>query len=561
MKTSKRTKPSRARAPAPPPARVPSRLVWLGKRIALALFLTLLFFGSIEGVLRAVGFTYAPREKKLWKPTVAGFVGTFEYYIQTHFAPPGYMWVSEPNTLHTDRYGFRKPEIPIHKEPGKFRVAFLGGSTTQGANRPYPERTIRLLNAAAGTNRYEMLNIACSSYSSHQSRMALERWGLPRKPDLAIIYHGWNDSLVAEDGFSDHEKDVAMNALAAGGAQAGAKRLARLRVFHGVGRLIDVLDVGWPRIRVPPDRFERNLSEMVRMCRDAGVQPMLVIRPNSRRRPLPPITETAAAAYRKAGFPDEPVARYDAVHRRYTEIARQVAQRHGALTFDALAVLDDLQARRAQGEFGDDIEIFMHDAIHIFEFAEEKLAIELACAIAPDLAPRIRAFTQTPEYHLALAREFLVDVQAFEAAWHAREAIRRAGGSLPEAEEVLARAEELFEFVRLFREGRWGGTDNDFDSKMRKLQRCLAIRPSDFGVCLQIYRVCIYMQRIEHAAAAMAPFVPANADDAYQWLSFTLQSHVAAHRRQQARETALQILKIRPDDAHAAHILRALHSG
>jgi tetratricopeptide (TPR) repeat protein len=561
MKTNKRPKPPLTRAPAPPPARKPSRLAWLGKRIALGLCLTLLFFGAIEGVLRAVGFAYTPREKKLWKPTVAGFVGTFEYYIETHFAPPGYMWVSEPNTLHTDRYGFRKPEIPFQKEPGKYRVAFLGGSTTQGGNRPYPERTIRLLNIAAGTNRYEMLNIACSSYSSHQSLIALQRWGLPRKPDLAIIYHGWNDSLVAEDGFSDHEKDVAMNALVAGSAQAGAKRLARLRVFHGVGRLIDALDLSWPRIRVPPDRFDRNLSEMARMCREAGVEPMFFIRPNSRRRPLPEISETAAAAYRKAGFPEEPVARYDAIHRRYTDIVRQVAQRYNARTFDALGVLDDLQARRALGEFGDDIEIFMHDAIHIFEFAEEKLAIELACAIAPDLAPRIRAFTESADYHLALAREFLEDDQVFEAAWHAREAIRRAGGVHPDAQAVLAQAESQYEFVRLFREGKWGGTDDDFASKIRKLQRCLAMRPSDFGVCLQIYRVCVFMQRIEEAAAAMAAFVPANTNDAYQWLTFTLQSHAAAQRWREAGNTALEILKIRPNDPQAQQLLRALRGG
>ena len=547
--------------PAPPAARA-SRTAYFAKRIALAAVVTLAFFGALEGALRAIGFRHTPRQKLLWKPTVAGFTGTYEYYIQTSFAPPGYLWISEPNTLHTDRYGFRKPEIPFQKEPGKYRVAFLGGSTTHGANRPYPERTIRLLNAAAGVNRYEMLNIACSSYSTHQSVMALERWGLPRKPDLVIIYHGWNDANVADDGYADHEKDILVPLHGAGDGAPRARRVAALRGYHLLGLLLERLDVRWPRIRVAPDRFERNLEHMARMTRDAHARTMIFTRPSSQRRPLPAISDTAALAYRKAGFPAEPEARYAALHRAYVDIQQRVAARHPhAELFDAYRVLEEIQARKAAGEFGDAIDIFMRDAIHIFEFAEELLAVELACAIAPDLAERVRAIAASADYHLALAREFLVDDQVFEAAWHAREAIRLAGGAHPEAEETLRRAEANYAFVRLFREGRWGGTDDDFDSKIRKLQQCLAIRPSDFGVCLQIFRVCIYMQRIEHAAAAMASFVPANTNDAYQWLSFTLQSHAAARRWQEAGNTALEILKIRPNDPQALQVVRALRGG
>lgn len=527
------------------------------QRIALAILATALFLGISEFVLAASGFRHKPREKVLFKPTIAGFIRTMEYLIPTHFSPPGYLWISQPDTLQTDRYGFRKPEIPFEKPPGKYRIAFLGGSTTQGANRPYPERTVRLLNASVGAHFFEMLNIACSAYSTHQSLMALERWGLPRKPDLVIIYHGWNDASVASDGYPDHRKDKWMPTDGHIATNVPLRRwIASLRLYQALSLALEKLDADWPQLRVPPDQFESNLEKMVRMARDAGARVMVFTRPASHRRPLPDVTPIAALAYKKAGFPDDPEERYKAIHQTYTAIQRRVVERNpGAELFDASAVLDRIQARHAAGEFGPDIEIFYRDAIHITEFAEQLLAEELACAIAPELAGRIRFIVNSDRYHFLMAEQFLDDMQVFEAAWHARTCIQLAGGSHPEAEKILRQAEEQFEFARLFREGRWGGADGDFDTKLRKLQKCLSMRPSDLGVCLQIFRLHIYMNRLADAAQAMSGFQPANDRDEYQWRVFTLQSHKAAGRWSEAVQTARRILELRPDDAEARDIV------
>ena len=266
------------------------------KKLSFSILFTILFFSVIEIALRGLKFQYEPRKKLLWKPTVSGFVGTYEFYIPTHFEPPGYIWVSAPNTPLTDRYGFRRPEIPYAKPPGKIRVAFLGGSTTQGGYRPYPERAIRLLNNAMGTNIYEMLNVACSSYSTHQSLIALKRWVLPRDPDIVVIYHGWNDIMVQSDGFSDHVKDVLLT-VNKGPLGRLLSNVRRLRIAQLVGKVVDAADRSWPEQRVPFDRFVSNLKKMVKMCAEKGAHVVIVIRPECQRRPLPPLDEVGQAHY------------------------------------------------------------------------------------------------------------------------------------------------------------------------------------------------------------------------------------------------------------------------
>lgn len=480
-------------------------------RALAALSLSLLFLGGLEFALEAFDFTYTPKRKILWKPIISGFVGTLAYEIPTEFSPPGYLWVAAPNTFLTDSHGFRRPEIPFEKRAGTTRIAFLGGSTTQGGLRPYPERTIRLLNEAAGTNRFEALNVACSSYSTHQSLRALSRWVLPRAPDVLVIYHGWNDIDVAGDGYPDHQKDLAATLATSKAWARSADWLLRLRLTQALAWLWDRKKTPSPSLRVPFERFERNLEQMLRLASKRGVRCILFTRPATDRRPLPGYTPVAMQAYRSLGLPANPEQCYLALHQRVNESIRAVAARNpGTQIFDANTIVANLQARHRAGELGEEIHIFMRDGVHLYEFAEEFLAIELASVLVPELENRIRDLVQTPSYHFARARDFLEDEQAFEAEWHAREAIRTSGARFPEAEKVLRQARANFEFARLFRAGRWGGEGDAFDEKLRKLERCLEIRPSDFGVCLQIYRIGVYYQRPHEALRAINAFRPAN---------------------------------------------------
>ncbi|MBP7830648.1 MAG: SGNH/GDSL hydrolase family protein [Kiritimatiellae bacterium] len=529
----------------------------LFKRLLLSLVMTALVLAVLEGVLRLAGFRHEPRQKLLWKPTVAGFIGTEEFYIQTDFAPPGYLWVSQPNTPFTDRYGFRRPEVPIEKKPGQFRVAFLGGSTTQGGYRPYPERVIRLLNAATGGARYEMLNVGCSSYSTHQSLIALERWVLPRHPDLVIVYHGWNDQLVQSDGFSDHEKDRLLPAAPSGGSP-WAQRLQVLRLAQGVGRLIEAVDRSWPRPRVPLERFRRNLDGFAGQCRARDTRLMIFVRPESRRYPLPAYEAGALDHFGRVYQTTNTLDLYKAIHADYSAAQRQ--PREGAEVFDAWAVVNRLYERQQAGEFGPGVEVWQNDSIHLRPLGEELLAQELAPAIAPEAAEAVKAFIQSGRYWSFLAGEFLNERLPHEAVYCARRAQEADPALAAAMNELTGRATNDFEFVELFEQGRWGGTDTVIESKLAKLAKCLEMRPGDHGVVVQIFRTCLYSGRAELAADAMAGYQPSTAPQRYEWLGIRLQSLMAGNRLEEAEAAAVEMLKINPREAQVRGALQQIRA-
>lgn len=527
------------------------------KRILLSAVMTLLVLGGLEGGLRVAGYHHEPRQRLLWKPTVAGFIGTHEFYIQTDFAPPGYIWVSQPNTPYTDRYGFRRPELPVEKTPGQFRVAFLGGSTTQGGYRPYPERVIRLLNAATGGTRYEMLNVGCSSYSTHQSLIALDRWVLPRDPDLVIVYHGWNDQLLSSDGYSDHEKDRLLPAASAEGS-SWAARLKSFRLAQFAGRLAELADRSWPRPRVPLDRFRRNLDRFAATCRARNKPLLLFVRPETSRRPIPDYDPEAFRRYSRLYGTTNTVEIYKAIHADYSAVQRE--PREGAAVFDAWLAVNRISGRQAAGEFGPGVEVWASDGIHLRPLGEELLAQELAPVIAPEAAEAVHRFVSGGRYWSFLAAEFLVEKLPHEAAYCARRAKEADPALAAEMDGLIARAEAEYEFFRLFEDGRWGGADTRFESKLEKLKECLRLQPADHGVVIQIFRTCLYSNRPELAADALAGYQPASPRERYEWLGMKLQSLLAGERLYEAEQVARQLQEINPRDAQVRGLLEQLRS-
>jgi len=455
--------------------------------------MVVLVFAGAELCIRFCGFEYKPRCKLLWKPTVAGFQGTIEFYVNTVAAPPGYMWVSEPDTPITDQYGFRKPELPIDKDPWKVRVAFLGGSTTQGGYRPYPERAIRLLNNALDTDRYEGLNVACSSYSTHQSLIALERWVLPRNPNVVVIYHGWNDAGVQSDGYADHEKDFVASHSEHFSTNSFAAALLNLRISQAIGKVVHSLDKDWPRPRVPPEQYRRNLERMVTLCKQRGIRVILISRPESLRRPLPNVGDIEYRAFSKWADTTNPEELYAAKHRLYNEILEGVAREQKVTVCDASGYIDDLQEKQAAGVYPPGMEIFEKDACHLRDYATEKLACLVACAIAPEHSSQIVHYAEDSEHCAFLAKEFMEDTLPHEAIYCAKLAQDKDPSLGEGMRDLMQNALNECEFATLFEQGRWGGEDVPFGRKLQKLVKCLTLKPDDVGVRVQIARICAYM--------------------------------------------------------------------
>lgn len=532
---------------APPPAAA----LPLGKKIAFAACATFLALGGAELALRLGGFAYAPRQPTLWVPTTAGFQGTYEFFIPTQLAPPGYVWLAEPNTPYTDRRGFRLPELPDRKEPGKIRIAFLGGSTTQGGYRPYPERTVAILNAACGTNRYEALNAACSSYSTHQSLIVLQRLVLALQPDLICLYHGWNDAQLQTDGFRDDAKDAL--AARASAPRALGSALRRLRLAQAMGKWLDL--VRRPEPRVPPERFRGNLERFADACAGQGVPALLFTRPAWRRDPPAALGPDMAAYYAaRHRTPDEREWRARE-HAECVAIQREVATRKGLALFDASQVVADLETRRQAGEFGPDVQIYQPDGLHLTPFGEQRLAEALALQLAGADAARVRALIGSAAHLAELARTSLADVRPFEAAFYADAAQGADPTADAEMDACRAQAEALFEFARLFEDAKWGGSDPVFDSKLAKLRRCLELRPHDVGVAVQMLRVCAFQGRTDLAADLMRGFQPTNAVDFLRWKGMEFQSHAEGQRWDAAAQTARDVLAADPGNSQAQAFL------
>lgn len=533
----------------------------LRAKILLAVLAPLVFLAVLEGVLRATGFEYTARERTLWKPTIAGYVGTFEFYLPTEFDPPGYIWVTQPNTEYTDRYGFRLPEIPVEKPPSKIRVAFLGGSTTHGGYRPYPERVIRLINSAIGTNRYEMLNVSCSSYSTHQSVIALTRWVLPRDADIVMVYHGWNDRNVLSDGFNDREKDAVANRIGNDTDPSGSW-LKSMKTGSLLGRVVDGLDRGWPRPRVSMDEFRDNLDTIASACGERGIRCLVMGRPQQLDQDL------ALADFKEDSHQVTYVERLFGTHDRHevyrlladrlNEIQREVAEAHGNAEFcDGRAMLNEIQEARLAGEYGEHALVLQPDATHLRPLGEEEFAQRLAPVVAPEHAEAIRAFIDSVAYNRFLAKEFLVEMLPFGATYYAGRAMAfdTEGTYREELAGIIAEAESLTRFALNFREGRWGGIDKDVDSQLAKLKACLDERPNDWGVCLQVVRVCIYNQRMGDAAPVMMAYKPTTAQNQFEWAHFLLQSHLEAQRFREAIPVARALVKMNPNHEPARSFL------
>jgi lysophospholipase L1-like esterase len=91
---------------------------------------------------------------------------------------------------HNSR-GFRGPEVPASKPPGKIRVLVLGDSFTYGIGVADDETFSARL--AQLDPRLEVLNTGVNGYGTAQELLSLRDDGLALRPDLVLVAFFWND--------------------------------------------------------------------------------------------------------------------------------------------------------------------------------------------------------------------------------------------------------------------------------------------------------------------------------------------------------------------------------
>jgi lysophospholipase L1-like esterase len=126
--------------------------------------------------------------------------------------------VARPNLrtrfFRTNALGFRGPETPVTKPPGRFRIVVLGGSAAWGLGCTADDRTVPGRLEAALRSRYpgrdvEVINGAQTGFVSGQELIYYHRTVAQLAPDLVLLLDGYND---VEADFANPEPGLPQNA-------------------------------------------------------------------------------------------------------------------------------------------------------------------------------------------------------------------------------------------------------------------------------------------------------------------------------------------------------------
>jgi hypothetical protein len=112
-----------------------------------------------------------------------------------------YLYITDDNGFSAD---VDDPPVALQKPVDVYRVIVLGGSTVMGEGAPRPSQNIvgmlrkslreRGLTGPNG-KRVEFINAGVDAYNSAQEYLYLVSDLLRFKPDLVVVYDGWNDSV------------------------------------------------------------------------------------------------------------------------------------------------------------------------------------------------------------------------------------------------------------------------------------------------------------------------------------------------------------------------------
>jgi hypothetical protein len=110
---------------------------------------------------------------------------------------PGFRGYDLGELATINRRGYRGPEHPYAKPPGRTRVVMLGDSIAYGAGVKDGETFAALVESRNG--RFDVVNLAVGGYGTDQELIRLEREGLRYAPD-AVVLHFCLFSDYADNG-------------------------------------------------------------------------------------------------------------------------------------------------------------------------------------------------------------------------------------------------------------------------------------------------------------------------------------------------------------------------
>jgi len=293
-----------------------------------------------ELALRAVGFSFHLRPERIdfgWPRSLASLGSEYR-------ADPDLLWVRAD---YEQRLARARAERPA--------VAFMGDSCTDFGR--YPDLLLQELAHKRPGTRWTGVNLGTAGWSTFQGLRQLQRDVLPLHPRILTVYYGWNDHWI---GFGLPDEDVA-KLLHETGSGWQDLRLVQLgqKAWIGAHRSDDSR-------RVPLPEFRRNLHEIVRLARGAGIEPVLLTAPTSHRRGHEP-------QYLKGRW----LKRLDdlvPLHQQYVEAVREEGRQDGVLVCDLAQDFATLGGARRDA-------LFLKDGIHMNARGSQRASRVLAACL------------------------------------------------------------------------------------------------------------------------------------------------------------------------------------
>jgi len=340
------------------------------KKFALAVVATVIGLVMAEGVLRLTGLGTIQPEIQFGEITGARLEsGLFIFDKDLFWREPE----GVPDQIHLGNHIVRVGDVFPSKDR-RLRILCLGDSCTRlsQTNQPFSVR----LQAALGPNA-EVFNASLPGYTSHQGLAWLNKQLLASKPDVVVVYFGWNDHWRSW-GLSDR-------------AYARSLKFSSSRLLN-LARPRPAI----PPIRLLPHEYRENLNEMARLITGQGGKMVLVLAPHN-------INRENTVHYRKNGIiteEDDPKA----LHLAYLEIARDAGAQPGVRLYDAAAQFAAIDESRL---------ILQRDGIHPTDPGHQILARFLA----DDITRHDLGAPGPPADPVAMGLSVLAQESSFSGEW------------------------------------------------------------------------------------------------------------------------------------------------
>lgn len=215
-------------------------------------------------------------------------------------------WRLTPNRLqkngkiHINSKGFRGPEF--YNEKGDFiRITTIGDSCTFGAGSSsdeftYPALLEKRLNSGSEKSSYEVINTGVPGYTSNQCLLYLKNELLKLRPDIIIVYCGWNDIWTYRNPYSNTAASPFLRKLSRSMSKSLAFVQFRSYILTPVKNKLYSLfrckdfkgdrSINGQLKEKSLNIYEENLRSIIQIAKENGIKVLLITIPTAAREGL-----------------------------------------------------------------------------------------------------------------------------------------------------------------------------------------------------------------------------------------------------------------------------------